>query len=91
MKSSRRVRRLRAAYGTERRAFDAIGYRELIDHLEGKLSLEESVALMKANTWQYARRQMTWFRRDKDIRWIANEKEAQTLVKKFLGKRGRRK
>jgi len=81
----REVRGLVQTYGQDCQAFDAIGYRELINHLKGALSLDEAVALMKTNTWQYARRQMTWFRKDKNINWIKSEEEAMKLSEKYLG------
>ena len=65
-------------------AFDAIGYREIIDHLDGKLSLDDAVAAMKLNTWHFAKRQMTWFRKDKDIRWVQNAATARALTAEFL-------
>jgi tRNA dimethylallyltransferase len=43
-------------------AMKAIGVRELLDHLEGKTSLDEAIAGMKTETRRYAKRQMTWFR-----------------------------
>ena len=45
-----------------RTARQALGYRELIQHLEGTLSLEQAVALTKISTRQFAKRQHTWFR-----------------------------
>ena len=63
------VRHLYKKYGRVK-AFDAIGYREIIDCFSGKISLEESIRLMKLNTWRYAKRQMTWFRKNKNIKWI---------------------
>jgi tRNA dimethylallyltransferase len=44
-------------------ALQTVGYRELISHLEGKCSLDESIQQIKTNTWQYARRQITWFKK----------------------------
>lgn len=72
-------------YGPGRKAFDAIGYREIIDYLEGKISLAEAKELIKKHTRGYAKRQMTWFKRDPEIHWIKDEKEAVTLTKNFLG------
>lgn len=46
-------------------ALQTVGYQELFDHFEGKISLEEAVNLIKQNSRRYAKRQMTWFRRDK--------------------------
>lgn len=51
-------------------ALKTVGYTELFDYLEGKHSLEEAVRLIKRNTRHYARRQLTWFNRDKEIRWF---------------------
>ncbi len=51
-------------------ALQTVGYSELFDHLEGKLSLDEAVQRIKINTRRYAKRQMTWFRKDASVRWI---------------------
>lgn len=51
-------------------ALQTVGYSELFDHLEGKLSLEEAVENIKTNTRRYAKRQMTWFRRDPAVEWL---------------------
>ncbi len=80
------VRHLVKKYGDQCVAFDAIGYREIISYLRGDISLEKSVELMKANTWRYAKRQMTWFKRDKEIHWIENPQEADQLIAHFLQK-----
>jgi tRNA dimethylallyltransferase len=80
------VKNLVKKYGASQKAFDAIGYREIIDYLNGKITLPEATELMKKNTWRYAKRQMTWFRKDKDVRWIKNERVAEALVGKFLAR-----
>jgi tRNA dimethylallyltransferase len=71
-------------YGSAAPALDAIGYREIADHLEGKLSRDEAVARIVRNTAHYAKRQMTWFKKDKEVQWIADEEEAISLVHRFL-------
>lgn len=48
---------------------NTIGYREIIHYLDGKMPLEESIELLKQNTRKYAKRQLTWFRKNEDIRW----------------------
>ena len=53
-----------------RTAAAAIGYKELKPYLDGELTLEEAVEKLKAATRHYAKRQLTWFRRDEYIRWI---------------------
>ena len=78
------VRILIKKYGPEQTAFEAIGYREIIEHLNGALSLDAAVAEIKINTWRYAKRQLTWFRKDKTVRWIEHAHEATALVEDFL-------
>lgn len=78
------VKNLIKKYGSTQVAFDAIGYREITDYLNKKISLREAIELMKRNTRNYAKRQMTWFKKDKRIYWIKNQKEVERLVKKFL-------
>lgn len=46
-----------------------VGYQEIFDCIDGKLSRDEAIALIKQNTRQYAKRQMTWFKKDSDVRW----------------------
>lgn len=52
-------------------SLQTVGYREFFDYFDGKCSLEESVELVKRNSRRYAKRQMTWFRRDVSIAWFA--------------------
>ncbi len=67
------VRSLReSGYGPELGSMKSIGYRELGMHLEGKLSLEEAVHAAVIETKRYAKRQMTWFRRNGRIRWFGD-------------------
>ena len=47
-----------------------VGYTELFDWIDGKIALEQAVDLIKKNTRQYAKRQMTWFRKDHAVRWM---------------------
>lgn len=54
----------------ENNALQTVGYRELFDHFEGKISLEEAVQQIKQHTRNYAKRQLTWFRKDKDLHWF---------------------
>lgn len=51
-------------------AHQAIGYKELIDYLGGRIALADAVALIKQRSRHYAKRQLTWFRRDKRIVWL---------------------
>jgi tRNA dimethylallyltransferase len=51
-------------------ALRTVGYNEIFDYLENKLSLEESISKIKIHTRQYAKRQMTWFKKDPEIQWF---------------------
>lgn len=52
-------------------ALQTVGYAELFDHLDGNISLEKAIEQIKTNTRQYAKRQMTWFRKDKKMKWFS--------------------
>ena len=65
-------------------AMSGIGYKELNDVIDGNMIMSDAVSRIKARTRQYARRQMTWFRRDKRIHWILGLGEADLLVKSWL-------
>ena len=75
---------LTGKYSFDLPAMSGIGYREIGLYLQNKIAPEEAIQKMKFRTHQYARRQTTWFKRDKRIKWIENYKEAEKLVKKFV-------
>lgn len=52
-------------------ALQTVGYRELFDYFDGKSTLEEAIDLIKRNSRRYAKRQLTWFRRDDETAWFA--------------------
>ena len=54
----------------ELNALQTVGYKEIFDFLEDKSSLAEAIEKIKINTRQYAKRQLTWFKKDKDITWL---------------------
>ena len=65
-------------------AMQAIGYKEFVDALQGRSSLETATALVQHSSRQYAKRQLTWFRRNKAIHWLRREEQdgtAQILAK----------
>jgi len=61
---------LRRGYGPELKSMRSLGYRHLVRYLTGRTGLAEAVATMKRDTRRYAKRQMTWFGRDPEIRWF---------------------
>ena len=64
------VRRLLERYPPHLPAMQALGYRELVQYYRGLLTLPEATALIKRNTRRFAKRQFTWFRRERRLRWI---------------------
>ncbi|MEG1621816.1 MAG: tRNA (adenosine(37)-N6)-dimethylallyltransferase MiaA [Alistipes sp.] len=52
-------------------ALQTVGYKEMFDYFDGKISLAEAIVLIKRNSRHYAKRQFTWFRRDPAIRWFS--------------------
>ncbi len=57
-------------YGPKLNALNTVGYKELFAYLEGRISLEKAIGKIKQNTRNYAKRQLTWFRKDKEIVWF---------------------
>ncbi len=57
-------------------AAQALGYRQVIEHLNGKRPLDETIALVKIRTRQFAKRQLTWFRRQLPLTWLPLEPDA---------------
>ena len=59
-------------------------YRFAAQYVQSKISLDEMKGSIQKKSEQYAKRQMTWFKRDKEIHWVTTRKETATLTKKFL-------
>lgn len=82
----------RAVYPKRRlNSLQTVGYRELFDYFDGRYDLDRAVELIQQNTRHYAKRQMTWFRRDKEIQWLnANDtyEKNSTLIDAWLGADG---
>lgn len=78
------VRRLVETGPLSHTAAEATGYRELIDHLAGKLTLEEATERIKIATRQLARRQMKWFRRFRDVTWLKGDHPVEQLTAQVL-------
>ena len=74
-------------------AMDGIGYKELLDYLEGNTTLEYAIDLIKKKSRNYAKRQLTWFRREEDVIWIdksiyKSEKEQMDFIITNLKEKG---
>ena len=78
----------------EHRSFNAlntVGYKELFAYFDGTWTLEEAIERIKGNTRRYCRKQLTWFQRDKDIRWIdlsqtSTDDVVQMIIQQVLPK-----
>lgn len=80
------MRDLLKKYRADLPSLNTIGYKEIGDYLRGKITLREAIAKIKTNTHAYVRRQETWFKRDKNIKWVKTYDDAEKLIQKFLTK-----
>ena len=72
----------------ELKAFKTVGYRELISFLNGDLDYKSAIERIKLNTRRYAKRQMTWFRKDKEITWLeATDENLLDNILKLLSRK----
>jgi tRNA dimethylallyltransferase len=72
---------LKMGYTKECNALNGIGYQEIINFLEGEISLMQAIYLAKTHSRQYAKRQMTWFKKIKGIKWIEFTTIDETVTK----------
>ena len=61
-------------YHREMVSMQGLGYKEILDYLDGKTTLEEAIYILKRETRHFAKRQLTWFRREKDVLWMDKSK-----------------
>jgi len=77
-------RHLFSKYGTDLEAFRSPGYAEIIDYLAGRTSRQQAEELINLHTRQLLRRQLTWFKRNPDIKWCETPAQAEALVAVWL-------
>lgn len=78
------VKRLKAMGCTrDMVSMQGLGYKEILDYLNGDISLDEAVYVLKRDTRHFAKRQLTWFKRERDVTWI-NQEEFQFDREKIL-------
>jgi tRNA dimethylallyltransferase len=67
-------------------ALQTVGYREVFDYYDGSISLDRAVELIKQNSRHYAKRQLTWFKKEAEIKWIdmGNPGDAIDLIRKEI-------
>jgi tRNA dimethylallyltransferase len=78
---------LESGYGDAPPVRDSLGYREIIQYLDRAITYDEAVRLIKRNTRRFAKRQMTWFRREKQVTWldITGRTDHPTIAQELLG------
>jgi tRNA dimethylallyltransferase len=78
------VKSLFAQYGPDTEALRAPGYQALLEHIEGRLTLDEAKALFVQNDLKLAKRQRTWFKRNNSIQWLSDPSKYVELVTTFI-------
>ena len=78
---------LERGLGQNKTAMQALGYRQIVEHLRGERSLAETIELVKVRTRQFAKRQMTWFRRQLQLSWVNLEPQssAEAVAERIAG------
>lgn len=72
---------LAQGYGAELKSMKTIGYRQMVAHLCEDLPLDEAISWIQRDSRRYAKRQMTWFRKDKAINWVDNNDDFVSILK----------
>lgn len=80
------VKNLAQKYSFKLPSMSSIGYKQIGMYLKKEIDLKRSIELIKRDTRRYTRKQMSWFSRDKTIKWIKKCPEAKKLIKSFLSK-----
>ena len=75
---------LNKGYGPGLKSMQSIGYRHILSHLFGGLTLEEAVRLIKRDTRRYAKRQITWFKADPEISWFPADPESFQTIESIV-------
>jgi tRNA dimethylallyltransferase len=76
---------LKMGYAPSLKALQSLGYKQIIHHLQGAYDLAEAIRLIKRDTRRYARRQLTWFKGDSEIRWIEYPRDSAVVKDMIKG------
>jgi tRNA dimethylallyltransferase len=79
-------RLLKMGYSPTLNSMQGLGYKELIPYINGEISLAEAVEILKRDTRRFAKRQLTWFRRDKRVNWFVVESEREADIVEEISK-----
>ena len=74
------VKNLLEKYSTFPTAMQGLGYKEVVEYLDGKLTKDEMIEKIKQETRHYAKRQLTWFRKNKEITWLDATNNMQSNI-----------
>ncbi len=78
-------------YSPDCKGFEALGYRHAVAALKGELSQEEAIKRTQIDTRRYAKRQLTWFRREEEVHWIPGPGENPSTLQQLLKLVGERR
>lgn len=78
------VKHILQSYPEQPTALQALGYKEIVLYLDGKLTLDEGVELLKRDTRRYAKRQLSWFKRNKRIHWFDRTEQRDQQIKEAI-------
>lgn len=78
---------LNQGYSPDSNALQSLGYKEVIGYLRGEYDFSRTVELIQRNTRRYAKRQLTWFRKDKRIQWIAMDGKTPAEIVEIIAKK----
>jgi tRNA dimethylallyltransferase len=77
---------LQRGFSPDLKPMQSIGYRHLVEFIQGKISIEDAIENLKQDTRRYAKRQLTWFKADPDVVWKSPENifEIEQVIETFL-------
>jgi len=78
------VKNIIEKYKTFPTAMQGLGYKEVVEFLENKVTKEEMIEKIKKETRHYAKRQLTWFRKNKETIWLNGEEDIEENIKTIL-------
>lgn len=81
------VKSLLKIYSEDAQPFLAVGYKEVLSHVKGEIDLDRAIYLTKRNSRHFAKRQLTWFRADDEIKWFIHTPKLKDIVHRYLAER----
>lgn len=85
------VKALKKKYSKFPTAMQGLGYKEVVEYLENRISFEDMIENLKKETRRYAKRQLTWFRKNKEIIWLNGENDINSNLERIIEQQGVRR